>query len=313
VNIPTIKKTIKKLLGIPNIDIRGFDYGGEPDVHSHALSVANRIRGAGRDSAVIIHGVAPRSGTVYVGELLKLHPDFSAYPNNMWEIPFLETTGDLKDAQSHFFRAYKQNQERMGPDDFMPLFGSSLLAYLHSYVPEGKRMLLKIPDVRHLDCFYAVFPQEYPLLLLRDGRDLVASTIKTWPKDDFSDVCRLWDYGAKMILAFGQYYKNSERKFLIVKYENILDSPESFVKSVCNEFGLDPHYYPFDDIVDVSVRGSSRAAQKDGGVTWDAQKKPSNFNPVGHWLDWSDYQKRVFKEIAGQSLIDTGYCENNDW
>jgi hypothetical protein len=54
----------------------------------YALQVAKTIRGTDRKSAIIIHGIMPRSGTVYTGSLVKLHPDISPYPNEIWEAPF---------------------------------------------------------------------------------------------------------------------------------------------------------------------------------------------------------------------------------
>ncbi|MFQ5470386.1 MAG: sulfotransferase [Gammaproteobacteria bacterium] len=307
-----IKRKIKKILGLSGKDRRGFNHGVTANVQEPALRVAGEIRGKNRAPALIIHGVAPRSGTVYVGELLRLHPDLSAYPNDMWEIPFLETTGDLIDAQRHFINAYKQNKDKIGQHDFLPLFGASLMAYLYSFVPEGKGMLLKIPDVQYLDLFFSVFPNEYPILLLRDGRDVVGSTIKSWPEDDFAEICRLWDLGAKMILEFVQQYENTGQKFLMARYEDVLKDPAGFVRDACERFALNISAYPYDKIPEISLRGSSRY-KSDGKVIWDAADKPAGFSPKGHWLEWSSSQKRIFKGIAGQTLIDTGYCQDLNW
>ena len=169
------------------------------EISPHAFQTAKTIRGENRPPAIIIHGIMKRSGTVYSGELLGLHPYVHSHPNLIWETPFLSLTGDIKKLQQDFFLSYQQNIGKIGENDFLPIFGASFLAYLYSLVPEDQRMLLKVPGVEYLDYFYDVFPNEHLLLLIRDGRDLVASTIKTWPQLRFSDVCRRWANSAKMI------------------------------------------------------------------------------------------------------------------
>ncbi len=278
-----------------------------------AMEVARVIRGE-RPAALIIHGVMPRSGTVYTGELLRLHPDLHAYPNELWEVPFLELTGDILRTQEHFFRAYKQNIGRMGDKDFLPLFGASFMAYLYSFVPPGKRMLLKIPDVQYLNHFYAVFPHETPLLLLRDGRDLVASTINSWPGKRFDEVCQLWADSARMTLAFQRQYPREEYEYLTMKYEDVVSAPEAFVTAACEIYGLDRSIYPYDRIKGLPVRGSSTIKKSRGDdVSWNPMDKPDDFRSVGHWKEWSPRQKKIFKRVAGQALIDMEYCSDLDW
>lgn len=309
---------IKRILKHGLEGVRGeqhpFLIASEPiKVSREAIEVARTIRG-GRPPALIIHGVMPRSGTVYTGELLRLHPDLHAYPNELWEVPFLELTGDILRTQEHFFRAYRQNISRMGNKDFLPLFGASFIAYLYSFVPPGKRMLLKIPDVQYLNHFYTVFPHETPLLLLRDGRDLVASTINSWPGRRFDEVCQLWANSARMMLAFQRQYPREEYGYLTMKYEDVVLAPEAFVTAACETYGLDQSIYPYGQIKDLPVRGSSTVKElQRGGVSWDPMDKPDNFKSVGHWSEWSPRQKTIFKRISGQALIDLEYCSDLDW
>ncbi len=79
----------------------------EEGLTNRAIRIAALIRVVDRQPAIIIHGVTQRSGTVYEGELLRLHPDVFAYPNDMWETPFLELAGDIHKIQQRFFQASK--------------------------------------------------------------------------------------------------------------------------------------------------------------------------------------------------------------
>ena len=90
----TLKSTISQTKGFAPL----FNAAKPSD---HALQVAALIRRVEGKPAIIMHGVIPRSGTVYIGELLRLHPDLHAYPNDIWEIPFLELTSDMLEVQKH--------------------------------------------------------------------------------------------------------------------------------------------------------------------------------------------------------------------
>lgn len=285
------------------------------------MQVARSIRGRDLGPTIVIHGIMPRSGTVYVGELLRRHPDLHAYPNNVWEAPFLQQTDHVLRMQRDFFLTYEQNVGKIGQHDFLPLFGAAFIAYLYSFVPEGKRMLLKVPGVHHLDRFFAAFPHEHLLLLVRDGRDVVHSTRKTWPQITFGMACRRWKRSARMVLACHQRYKSDHSKpstgssgrcYWLARFEDAVRDPAAFVRQACQRFGLDDDAYPFGDIDRLPVRGSTTLSQQ-RPVDWAPVDKPRDFDPIGHWQDWSWWRKWRFKRIAGQELIALGYCEDLDW
>ena len=294
-------------------DARSFDPKLESAEISHqAREAAMAIRGTGRPAALMIHGVMPRSGTVYVGELLRLHPDLYAYPNHIWELPFLRQAKGIQRLQRDFFFAYEQNIGKIGDHDFLPLFGSALIAYLYSFLPPERRLLLKVPGVQYLTQFFSVFPGENLLLLVRDGRDVVHSTLKTWPQLRFSMVCRRWRRAAEMTLSFDTSHVGSRRGYWLARFEDAVNDPEAFVKEACARFDLDVQRYPFERIEAIRIHGSS-SLQIDGKVVWDHMERPEGFRPVGHWQSWSPTKKRLFKRIAGQALLDMGYCDDLDW
>jgi hypothetical protein len=288
---------------------RSVDIGS---VSKAAFETAKKIRGINRPPAIIIHGVTPRCGSVYVGELLRLHPDIHAYPNGLWEVPFLRLTGEFLTAQQRFFRFYGQNKGKIEDNDFLPLFGAALIGHLYSFVPEDKTMLLKVPDVSFLYYFPLLFPFEDIILLLRDGRDVVASTIKTWPKTKFSRICDRWAKSAELMFEFNKRHEKTRQNCSLVKFEQIVNDPEKFVKDTCLHYGLSIEKFPFEKISTVPARGSS-TLQSSGQVDWNARSAPKDFKPGGGWRSWSAKQKKIFKRIAGRALIDTGYCENLEW
>lgn len=275
-----------------------------------ALAVSHAIRDLRRPPAIMLHGVMRRSGTNFVGDLLGLHPHICRYPGEVWEAPLLSASADLLEAQETFLNGYKPNRERFGQTDFLPLFGSAFLAYLHSHAPPEQRILLKIPGVEQIWHFPHMFPEEKLIILERDGRDLVASTIKSWPKTDFEEICHAWKNSQGLILKFREHPSSSGTCF--VKYEDAVGEPKAFVARVFGELGIDDEDYPYESVDDLPVRGSS-ALRVDGKVTWDEVSKPKSFNPIGRWGEWSMQQKTVFKRIGGEMLIRAGYADDLNW
>jgi len=282
------------------------------EISDHSLQTAKLIRGMERGPALIIHGVMPRSGTVYVGELLRLHPDLHAYPKQLWETPFLQLTENIFGVQNKFFLGHRHNVGKLGERDFLPLFASSFISYLHLLVPGDKRMLLKVPNVKYLSHFFTAFPYEHLLVLVRDGRDVVQSTINTWPQLRFSFVCQRWNRSAKMVLACHEHFSRMSEGYWLARFENAVHDPETFVKKACKSFCLDESRYPFENIETISIHGSS-SLRHQGEVNWEPVTKPKAFNPTGHWQEWSTGKKRTFKRIAGKTLIDLGYSEDMSW
>lgn len=277
-----------------------------------ALEAASQIRGANRGPSVMIHGIMPRSGTVYVGELIRLHPDLVAYPGDIWELPFLERFADLYQLQEEFLWSYEQNREKIGQYDFLPIFGASVIGYLHTMVPAEKRMLLKVPGVQYLDRFFDVFPHEQLILLVRDGRDVVHSTIRTWPQIRFWMACLRWRRAASMAMAVNQINEDEISGFWLARFEDAIANPESFVRDCCLRLDLDPDRYPWDLIDQLPVQGSSTLGQP-GEIRWVPAVKPDGFQPIGHWRKWSPLRKMVFKRIAGDVLNMLGYGGEQGW
>jgi len=270
------------------------------------------VLGDSYSPAIFILGATPRSGTVYAGELVRLHTDVSAYPNQLWEVPFLRGIGPLLQHQADFFQAYKLNRSRMGANDLVGLYAASLLAYLQSFIPAGKRMLVKDTALDYLPYFPVLFPSEFAVILLRDGRDTVHSTLRTWPnRYTFPEVCERWNKNARLALDFSTACRN-ESRYWLVHYEDVLADPNAFVTELCRRFELAPERYPFDRIDTVEVLGSSTLVSP-GAVDWNPTPRPPEFQPTRHWTTWTRGQREQFAEIAGDTLLEASYCADMDW
>ncbi|MDM8532212.1 sulfotransferase [Anaerolineales bacterium HSG25] len=304
-------------------ETKGFTSQITPNpLNEEALQATKLIRGFGpgptiveRKPALIIQGIMPRSGTVYAGELMRLHPDLYAYPYQLWEFPALMLTGDILNLQKRFLLNYKKNIGKLGEEDFLPIFGAAMIGYLHASTPIEKRVLIKMPAVQYLSHFFSMFPYENLLILTRDGRDLVHSTLRTWPRLNFPQVCLRWNRSARVILSTVDAFKAKQQTgYWLGRYEEALVDPISFVQKACDHLNLDKERYPYQKIDEVRVIGSSKLAANKGTVDWQVhQEKPKDFKPTQYWQSWSPLKKLTFKVIAGRSLIKLRYETDMDW
>jgi hypothetical protein len=115
-----------------------------------------------------------------------------------------------------------------------------------------------------------------------------------------------------MTLGFDAIHAGSRQGYWLAKFEDAVNDPVAFVKEACAHFDLDEQRYPFERIETIQIHGSS-SLRVDGKVVWDHVERPEGFRPVGHWQSWSPAKKRLYKRIAGQALVDMGYCDNLDW
>ena len=288
-----------------------FDWRDDLDPpRHHVVKISEKIRGINRPPASLLHGVMRRSGTNFIGQLLGLHPNICSYPGKVWEVPLLSTSPHLIDAQETFLNGYQRNREHFNQTDFLPLFGSAFIAYMHSYVPKEQQMLIKVPGVEQIWNFANLFPNERLIILQRDGRDLVASTMKSWPGYEFVDICKKWKKSQELVLKLKQHPESAAYSF--IRYEDAVSTPETFVKQLLASLKVDDGSYPYDQINQLPVKGSSEI-RVNGKMTWKDVKKPKSFNPVGRWRSWTDQQKSTFKKICGETLIRSGYADNADW
>jgi len=307
-NLQDVRKYLHYLFGLesfrPDFDV--------PEPAPALQETARRIRGAERSPAIMVHGILPRAGTVYAGQLLRLHPDLHAFPHNLYEVPFLQLSDSVLRLQEQFLASHRHNRGKVGRTDFLTLFGSALVAHLHAGTPPEKRMLVKVPSVEYLHLFPHVYPHEHLLVLVRDGRDLVDSTVRTWPMFPFSFACRRWRRAAGMVVRCHERWEGRREGYWLARYEDAVKNPEAFVREACRRFGLDEEAYPFAEIEAIRVRGSSTVTAG-GDVVWDPQERPEDFRPVGRWRRWPTRKKRAFKRLAGEMLLALGYCEDLAW
>ncbi len=261
-----------------------------------------------RADPIFIHGVLPRSGTNFLWDLLLLHPDCSRARDPVKEDLFLEHSGHL----AAFVEAV-----RSAWDPNWGTFSADLLERLHAGVGEGlvsflwtdrsRRLVTKSPSVRHLDRFFKFFPRARLLILVRDGRSVVQSAMKTFGWD-FDRGCRAWSEAAQTVHRFQQTESARADHWRLVRYEDLVDDPERQLPAILEFLGLDVTRYDFEAARRLPVRGSSAFGRDTGKVHWEVVARDASFAPKERWRQWSAAQLERFDWLAGEQLVDLGYA-----
>ena len=186
---------------------------------------------------VYIMSPMQRCGTNHLADILLLHPDFQL-PNVLEEDFVFEHADLLYEYAERTYQRWRGLRWIDNPDECRHLLqlhlGQGILSFLANQIAANKRLLLKTPDCNHIDKFFLFFPGVKLLLLMRDGRDVVESAVRKWPKRSDEYWMRQWAKGSRRILDFiqGMGRESRGKTWELVRYEELVERPEATVKGM---------------------------------------------------------------------------------
>ena len=257
---------------------------------------------------IFIAGISQRSGTNFLYDLVRLHPDCGILPVN-WEDYSLAHADYLVRYVEIVAGSWRRHGADAEVEDLLyEHLGNGIVSVLSSQI-KGKRLVTKAPFVRNLTYFFKFFPRAYLLIMVRDGRAVVESRVKTFG-ETYEFATRIWANGADDILRFNQMASGSHLNCLTVKYEDLCNNLENELRTILDFLGLDRSKYDFATAINLPVRGSSVfRGTRPKEYHWDPVEKTREFNPIGRWNNWSRSKHERFNWIAGQQLVALGYEE----
>ncbi|WP_170785324.1 sulfotransferase family protein [Ruegeria lacuscaerulensis] len=307
--INQITRMARRILGARFLDSRDFMPPVSAEQGAHLAALARRARGDIR-TPILIFGVLPRSGTNFVHDLVGMHPDVTADPGRLYEFPLLHAAGDAAAFSRDFLRYFPRNEEVLGHYDMLAMLAGAWFRELQAQA-EGQHILLKCPHVQDLSLARYIFPDAKIILCLRDGRDVLDSSLRTFSRfslrsKNFRQLADEWRLGAEAILSFSSGGPNENADTMVVRYEDIVGNTPSHVQQMLDHIGLEAARFPWAEIDKMPVRGSSRSTAANE-QRWQPQAKTADFNPVKRWAEWPDSKKARFDKLAGQALEQAGY------
>lgn len=269
----------------------------------------------------------PRSGTNYLMDLLKCHPDITPSPNEIWEFPHFRNSDLLMQYVEGIQKS--PHAKSFEPDRLLRHMGDAWISYFRDFAKDTSHIALKEPSVEHLASLFAVFPNARVLLIVRDGRDLVTSALASgfvapppfsirnrhlWRRliqpSDFTLLCRRYAAAARAIVTFeeSEIADLHRSQFRRVCYEDILANTEEEVQGILACADLDPETYEWERMRNMPVRGSSFLRDADGKMNFGSGvERTPEFSPVGRWRSWTARQHRIFEREAGDAMRLLGY------
>lgn len=277
-----------------------------------------------RAKAAYIVSPSQRSGTNFLNNTLNRHPDleFPWGPDLPGEQGLFTHTEHIKEYAYKTVSIWNKWVDGGQPaleqhtKALMASMGDGILEYFSGFAQPGATLLFKTPDTGHLDNFFHVFPRVKVIILVRDGRDTVESFIKSWGgRFTFRKICIRWSQRVDIIWDFIEKAQQSgfSDKVYLLRYDFLVDNTYEEIKNILKFLNVDEKKYPWHELDDIPVVGSS--SLKDGGseVHWRPVKKNKEIKLKQKWLHWNKRKKRVFKSIAGDNLVKLGFAENKDW
>ncbi|NNK78437.1 MAG: sulfotransferase [Litoreibacter sp.] len=272
--------------------------------------LAERARGVG-PAPILVLGVMPRSGTNFLRDLLAMHPDVHADPQGVHEFPLLHAARGAKALRDEYISYFPENAEITGSWDALAMLSGAWMREFQITAGD-QHILLKCPHVQNLSLAPFVFPDARIILCLRDGRDVLDSTQKSFSRRSltrktFAQLAWEWRLATEAVLAFSPGGKLEHPNVMVMRYEDVVAEPEVNCRRLLDHAGLDPAHYDFDALAALPVRGSSRSTAPEG-ERWKPEQKSEDFQPVRRWESWSAQNKARFGRIAGDMLEAASYA-----
>lgn len=272
-------------------------------------------------------GLTQRTGINHLTDLLRLHPQVRP-PEPIWEDYVVHELHRLEDyvtsVATHWNPRWKPEgaasalREALGRGlaDFLCGIGDP--AWRGDLVhpcpittgpdsrPLAPRCVTKTPSTQDLALLHRYLPRSPCLILVRDGRSVVASAARGFGTD-WRKAAHLWatrGRGLRAELESGPAARRATWK--VVRFEELVRRPEPILREVLAHVGLATADYPFDRVRTAPVIGSSYL-QPDGVVTWKSLPRPAGFDPTTRFADWPAQHHEEFEAIAGDVLDYFGY------
>ena len=208
------------------------------------------------------------------------------------------------------FKRWKHHRgvEACLADSLCQSIGNGLVSCLASLTGE-RRLITKTPSVHNLGYFFKLFPRARLLILLRDGRSVVESRIVSFG-GIYEIAMRKWAEAARIILHFDQANKDSNLRYMIVRYEDLCTDLEPELRRILAFLELDVETYDFHVAASLPVTGSSELRrQGEEAIHWKPVKKTAAFDPLNRGNGWSQALHERFNWIAGPYQRRLGYEE----
>jgi len=275
----------------------------------------------------------PRSGTSLFRLMLNAHPQIISPPEcgflHWWYSKYKDWNSsynasheidtfilDVKSSKKMEdwnldFDKLKQNIIQKNPQNYSEL---GEVVYLLFAEQKGKKPLI-IADknnyyTNHLDDLKEIWPTAKYILVIRDGRDVACSYFnieklvtdspyKPKLSNDINTIAREWVDNNNNIIDFINSFDDA--RGLIVRYEDVVTSPEFFLAKVCSFLGVDFNQ----EMLTYYIKNAEQQDEPSSTLDWKMKtlEKPDENNIGKYKAELSKENCNEFNAIA-ESLLE---------
>ena len=277
---------------------------------------------------ILCAGISVRSGTNYIGSVFSEINTVDSLPKNTskGEFPFFPDKTYkhykkwIENFQSTFF--VKPNIDEKS---FAPYFAEAFKNYLkNEYDLNQNNLFLKCPSLYNLERFYDFFPDGKLIILTRSAPDLIASSLKASllirksqplkkkikSRIKYHTGYNMYQYSKAYVKHTNQLLKLRKElkgRYLEVKYEDIVESPEENIKQMLEYASVDYSEEELQNAINAKVVGSSYYGSKKNTQNWGKLDKTKDFKSIGRYESWNFFNRFIFNQIAKESNSKVGY------
>lgn len=198
-----------------------------------------------------------------------------------------------------------------GCGELLSRLGDALLSFIGDPQDPRRRVVLKTPTATGIDNLFDLMPNAKLILLVRDGRDVAESQIRSGYATNYDSVFKNWANKTRLFLHFMQKQRAAPESWKLVRFEDLIAQPESTLVEIGSFLDRMAPEIDMDSINALPLYGSIDGEEAD--FAWKVKDKPADFNPVGRWRCWNEARCALFEEIAGAELIELGYEDDRNW
>lgn len=273
---------------------------GEAAVRAASLTKAAQ---AGGPRLALLAAAAPRSGTNFVEALVAAGGGVATAPLGLSEAALFASV----DALEPFRAALALRHESGAALEAEVWLGFALAGFARAAAVRrgAEAVLLKDPQAAGLKRAASASPEARLILVFRDGRRVVDSAVRTWPKRglgrwlgrSLADHADEWARGVETMLDVA-----AERpEALALRYEQAVAAPERVSAALRAHLGLPPAPSAAVQAAAARSLGSSRLAERGGEVDWRPRARAEGYDPARREVDWPASWERKFEKVAGRA------------
>lgn len=156
-----------------------------------------------------------------------------------------------------------------------------------------------IQNTLYIDYLDKIFDKPKYVHVVRDGRDVVASFLKSKLQPDLLKAANRWNSTIDYLMKYSK--KNSSR-ILEVKYENLVSDPEKEMRKICKFLN-----FSFENAMLLQDVKSKKPAD----INYEHHQNivnPINIQSIGKWKSYfSASEKEEIHKLLGKNLMKLGY------